>query len=168
MTDTLALLFNFWTEVWSLCEMTTRAPIKPGFASMAAKEEMAHMNKLMRLLFGLWVSGVMSNTVWSEAFSVNWKLTAAKGDWPLKMIVWNEWAQPCLLMKLIVKDANRWPILLLITCLLFSPLLFRFKLFWNYCGVYVNSIGAELSGSGWMMIHPQVNLFFSGQLRVQM
>lgn len=40
--------------------------IKTGFAFMAAKEEMADINKLNRLLFSLSVSGVMSNTVWTE------------------------------------------------------------------------------------------------------
>lgn len=45
---------------------------------MAAKEEIAHMNKLISWLFGLSVSGVMSNTVGTDAFSVNWKLTAEK------------------------------------------------------------------------------------------
>lgn len=41
-------------------------------------------------------------------------------------------------------------------------LLFRFKLFWDDCGIYVNSAEAEHRGLGrWMMIHSQVNSFVS-------
>lgn len=43
--------------------MKIESLIKTEFACMGAKEEMAHMNKLNRLLFSLSVSGVMSNTV---------------------------------------------------------------------------------------------------------
>lgn len=97
------------------------------------------------------------------------KLTAQKGDWPLKMIVWNEREQSCLLMKLIVKDVNRWPILFLITCWLFCPALFRFKLLQNYFGISVNSIGAErLALTTNDYDRSQVNSFFSGQMEVQM
>lgn len=48
--------------------MKIESLIKTEFACMAAKEEMAHTNKLNRLLFSLSVSGVMSNTVWTETF----------------------------------------------------------------------------------------------------
>lgn len=48
--------------------MKIRSLIKHEFAFMAAKVEMVHMNKLKRQLFGLSVSGVMSNTVWTETF----------------------------------------------------------------------------------------------------
>lgn len=47
-------------EAWSFNKMKIGSLIKLEFAFMAAK---AHMNKLIRLLFGLSVSGVMSNTV---------------------------------------------------------------------------------------------------------
>lgn len=55
-------------KVWSFHKIKIWSLIKTEFAFMVAKEEMAHMNKLNRLLFSLSVSGVMSNTVRTETF----------------------------------------------------------------------------------------------------
>ena len=61
--------------------MTIRGPIKPEFAFMAVKEEMAHMNKLIRLLLGLSVSGVMSKTELTETLIPFGKINC--WDWEL-------------------------------------------------------------------------------------
>lgn len=97
-----------------------------------------------RLLFGLCVSGVMSNTILTETFMPLGKINCTEGELTSKddCLEWKGAVMPVDEAD-IVKDVNRWPILFLITCWLFCPALFSFKLFQNYCGICVNSIGAE-------------------------
>lgn len=53
---------------------------KPNQAQICIYLAKEDLNKLIRLLLGLWVSGVMSNTVRSETFMPLGEINCAGGD----------------------------------------------------------------------------------------